>query len=159
MNQPTTQPSYSPPWLLIVGLVLGVSFIAYIMWDTFVPSSPKGSQTRSANVVELTSDTWQKEVIESKVPVVVDFTAKWCPPCQAFAPTLDKVADQYKGKVKVAKFDVGDHSFNKATKLAGEYGISGIPHIMIFKDGEPRRQFTGITSEVELTRAIERVLQ
>ena len=158
MTQPTTQDSFSPPWFLIVGLLAGVAFVAFIIWDSAGPTQKKNA---NPNVVELTQANWQKEVVESKIPVFVDFTASWCPPCRAFAPTVDKLAEQYKGKAKIAKFDMGDKSFSNGRKLAEKYGIDGIPHLMIFKGGdEPLAQFRGIsdTTEMEITQALDKIL-
>jgi thioredoxin 1 len=155
MTQPTTQASFSPPWFLILGVLAGVALIAFIVWDSPGTSSKKGG---GGQVVEITQATWQKEVVESDIPVVVDFTATWCPPCQKLAPTIEKLAERYKGKVKVGKVDMGDHSFNKARKLADKFGFDGIPHIMTFNGAQPPREFTGVTSETELAQAIDAAL-
>src|SRR5437667_353925 len=101
MTQPTTQASFSPPWFLILGVLAGVALIAFIVWD-----SPSTRKSGSSHVVEITQANWQKEVVESDIPVLVDFSASWCPPCQKLAPTIDKLAERYKGKVKVGKVDM-----------------------------------------------------
>lgn len=151
------QQGSSPPWFLIVGLLAGAAFVGYIVWDSARSSSKGGAS--SEHVVELTLDNWQQEVVESKVPVFVDFTAKWCPPCQAFAPTVNRLADRYQGKIKVAKFDVGNRGFNKAGDLPGKYKISGIPQLMIFVGGEePIFQKAGGASESELARLFDKLL-
>lgn len=153
MNPPTAQGSVSPPWFLIFGLVAGLGFVGYIVWDSMSPST-------SAKVVVVTLDNWQKEVIESDVPVLVDFTAVWCGPCKAFTPTVNRLAEKYHGKVKIAKFDVGDQSFNKAGRLADKYGIRGVPHVMIFKGGpNPVQEFQGAYPEATLVRALDAVLE
>jgi thioredoxin 1 len=158
MNQPTDQAGASGPWLLITGLLLGAGLLVFMTWDSLTHSSKDHART-SEHVVELTEANWEKEVLDSDLPVFVDFSAAWCPPCQAFAPTLDKLAERYKGKVKVGTLDVGDHSFNRAKKLAAQYDIKGIPNIMIFKRGELLFQSAGAPSEAELVRAIDAVLQ
>jgi thioredoxin 1 len=158
MNQPTNPERASPPLLLVVGLLLGGALVVFTAWDAiaqFFGKDPAGS----IHVVKLTNDNWQKEVLESSIPVVVDFTAAWCGPCKALAPTIDKLADRYQGKIKVGKFDVGDNMFNNATKLAAEYGIKGVPHVLMFKGGEAHFQFEGGGSEAELAKAIDRLLQ
>jgi thioredoxin 1 len=81
----------------------------------------------SANVVELTADNWETEVVKSDKPVLVDFWAVWCGPCRALAPTIDRLADQYAGKVKVGKLNT-----DEAPDIAVRYGISSIPQVMLF---------------------------
>ena len=111
----------------------------------------------SEHVVELTDDNWQAEVIESNVPVVVDFWAPWCGPCRALGPTIDKIAAQYSGKVKVGKLNVDD-----APETATKYGVTSIPRVFLFKGGEkgdqPTKAFVGLTSEGELVRSINGLL-
>jgi thioredoxin len=156
MNQPTDQAGASGPWLLIIGLLLGAGLLVFMTWDGLTHSNRAKS---SELVVAITEANWEKEVLDSDIPVVVDFSASWCGPCHAFAPTLDRIAERYQGKVKVGKLDVGDQSFNKAPNLKVQYNINGIPNIMIFKGGELRKQFAGGPSEAVLARAIDSVLK
>ena len=79
----------------------------------------------SANVVELTTDNWEQEVVNSDKPVLVDFWAPWCGPCRALAPTIDKLAAQFAGKVKVGKLNTDD-----SPDVAVRYAISGIPQVL-----------------------------
>ena len=108
------------------------------------------------NVVELTADNWQQEVVNSDKPVLVDFWAPWCGPCRALAPTIDKVAEQFSGKLKVGKLNTDDNQ-----DLAVKFGISGIPQVLLFKgNGEqPRERVVGLVSEKELVKVINRVLE
>jgi thioredoxin 1 len=159
MNEPTNPQRVSPPWLLIIGVCLGVGLLVLMAWDSLFPPFAKNKAVGSAHVVEFTNANWQQEVLDSNVPVLVDFTAKWCGPCQNFAPTVSKLAERYQGKVKVGKFDVGDHGFNKATKLASQYGIRGVPQVMIFKGGELFAQYEGGRSETQLAKDLDRALQ
>jgi thioredoxin 1 len=109
----------------------------------------------SANVLELTSDNWQKEVVESSVPVLVDFWAPWCGPCRALAPAIDSIATKYVGKAKVGKLNVDD-----AGDIAAKFGITSIPRVLVFKGGEdPRRSIVGLVHESELAKALDGVLQ
>lgn len=108
----------------------------------------------SANVMEFTTDNWEKEVIQSDKPVLVDFWAPWCGPCRALAPTIDRLADQYAGKIKVGKLNTDDNQ-----DTAVRYGISGIPQVLLFRGGaEPKERVVGLTSEKELIKVIDRVL-
>jgi len=76
------------------------------------------------------------------------------------APKIDKLAERYQGRIIVAKFDVGETGWDKGVTLREQYQIKGIPHVMLFKDGEPRAQFTGSqTQEAEFAAAIDRILQ
>lgn len=151
MNHMTKRRGEAGPWLLIGGLILGAGLLVFMTWDGVKHS---GNESRGgADVIDITEANWEKEVLDSDIPVVVDFSASWCGPCHAFAPTLDKIAERYKGKVKVGKVDV-----DKAQNLAAQYKVSGIPNIMIFKGGKMRKQFQGGPEEAVLARAIDNVL-
>ncbi|MCR5584833.1 MAG: thioredoxin [Lachnospiraceae bacterium] len=89
-------------------------------------------------VLHFNNETFKKEVLESDVPVLVDFWATWCGPCRAFAPTLDKLAAASNGEFKVGKVDVDENE-----DLAAEYGIQSIPTVIVFKGGEPAFRHTG----------------
>jgi thioredoxin 1 len=109
----------------------------------------------NANVVELTADNWETEVVKSDKPVLVDFWAVWCGPCRALAPTIDRLADQYAGKVKVGKLNT-----DEAPDIAVRYGISSIPQVMLFKGGtdQPVDKTVGAQPEANFVKMINRVL-
>lgn len=92
----------------------------------------------SANVLNIGDGDFTKEVIESDQPVLVDFWASWCAPCRAIAPAIDALADEYKGKVKVAKMDIDSNQ-----KTPEQYGIRSIPTLLVFKGGRVVEQIVG----------------
>ena len=107
------------------------------------------------NVIELTSANWEAEVVKSDKPVLVDFWAVWCGPCRQLAPTIDKIANDFAGKVKVAKLNTED-----APEIAAQYRISAIPQIMVFKGGSQPvdRPSPGVKSEAEIVKMLNKAL-
>ncbi len=107
-----------------------------------------------ANVAEFSSANWQQEVAQSDKPVLVDFWAPWCGPCLRLGPTIDRIADQFVGRVKVGKLNVDDNQ-----DLAARYNVTSIPRVLIFKGGDeqPREQVVGLTSENDLVKMLNRV--
>lgn len=84
-----------------------------------------------SEVIQLDNATFRREVLESEVPVLVDFTAQWCSPCQHIAPVMEELAQEFAGAVKVASIDTDDNH-----DIAAQYGIQGLPTIMLFRGGE-----------------------
>lgn len=93
----------------------------------------------SPNIANITDATFEAEVLNSPVPVLVDFWATWCAPCKAMAPFLDTVADENVGKVKIVKIDTGA---NRAA--AAKYGVTGLPTLILFKGGQVVRKNAGV---------------
>lgn len=101
------------------------------------------------NVHEFTDGNFESEVINSKVPVLVDFTATWCGPCKALAPIVEKVADDYEGKVKVGKLDIDANA-----EMTKKYGVRSVPTVLVFKDGAKIGQHVGLTSRDKLVQLL-----
>lgn len=105
----------------------------------------------SESVLELTDGNFDQEVVKSDVPVLVDFWAEWCMPCRMLAPTIDELANEYAGKVKVGKLDTDANR-----EVSVKYGISAIPTILLFKDGEVVRKFVGLTPKQEFAGELDK---
>ncbi len=104
----------------------------------------------SDDIVYLTDDTFEDEVLKSDIPVLVDYWAEWCGPCKMIAPILDEIAADYKGRLKVAKINIDE---NPATPP--KYGIRGIPTLMLFKDGNVEATKVGAVSKSQLVAFID----
>lgn len=89
--------------------------------------------------VTITKDNFEKEVLKSDIPVLVDFWASWCGPCKMLAPTVAQIAEEYTGKVKVGKINVDDEQ-----ELAMKYGIASIPTLLVFKNGQVTKSSVGV---------------
>jgi thioredoxin 1 len=109
----------------------------------------------SQNVIEFTTENWEKEVVQSDKPVLVDFWAVWCGPCRRLAPTIDKIADQFAGKAKVGKLNTDDHP-----AVALKYDISSIPQVLLFKGSDrPIDRVVGVSPESDFVKMINRALE
>ncbi|MCA2979834.1 MAG: thioredoxin [Myxococcaceae bacterium] len=105
------------------------------------------------DTVAVQDASFKAEVIDSSVPVLVDFWATWCAPCRAIAPALDELATAYKGKVKIAKVDV-----DESQRVAQEFGIRSIPTLLLFKGGKVVDQLVGAVPKAKLEDTIKKAL-
>ncbi len=108
----------------------------------------------SESVLELTDDNFETEVLKSNQPVLVDFWAEWCMPCRMLAPTIEELANQYEGRVKVGKVDTDG---NRDVSI--KFGISAIPTIILFDKGEVVKKFVGVTDKQQFEAELDRVSQ
>ena len=104
-------------------------------------------------IKHITDATFEADVLKSATPVLVDFWAEWCGPCKMIAPILDELAPAYQGKVQIAKMNVDD---NRA--VPAQFGIRGIPTLILFKDGQPAATKVGALSKAQLTAFIDQQL-
>ena len=104
----------------------------------------------SNNIVHATDASFEAEVINSDIPVLVDYWAEWCGPCKMIAPVLEEVAESYAGKIKIVKVDV---DINK--EIAQKHGIRGIPTLMVFKGGSAQATKVGALSKTQLEEFVE----
>lgn len=104
----------------------------------------------SNNIITISDSSFEDDVVESKIPVLVDFWAPWCGPCKAIAPILEDIAVKYDGKVKIAKLDVDQ---NPGTPP--KFGVRGIPTLILFKDGQVKATQVGLASKNELISFID----
>ena len=105
------------------------------------------------NVREFTGDNFETEAIEADKPVLVDFWAEWCQPCKMIAPTIEALADEYAGRVKVGKVDT---DANRGISV--ELGISSIPTVILFKDGQIVRKFVGMTAKDDFVAELDKAV-
>ena len=104
----------------------------------------------SEHIHHVTDDTFESEVLQAQSPVLVDYWAEWCGPCKAIAPTLEEVAKEYSGKLKVAKVNVDENQ-----EIPRKYGIRGIPTLMLFKNGNIEATKVGALSKSQLTAFLD----
>jgi thioredoxin 1 len=106
-----------------------------------------------ADLLAVSDDSFEREVLQSPTPVLIDFWAPWCAPCRAIAPVVEELAREYAGRLKVVKMNVDD---NPRTPV--RYGVRGIPNLIIFRNGDVKEQIVGAVPKAQLVKAVDRVL-
>ncbi|MBI2988563.1 MAG: thioredoxin [Deltaproteobacteria bacterium] len=104
-------------------------------------------------ITQVVDDNFESEVLRSDIPVLIDFWAPWCGPCKSIAPVIEELAQEYEGKLKVAKLNVDENPITPS-----RYGVRGIPNLLILKDGAVKEQIVGAAPKSRLVDAIERAL-
>jgi len=99
--------------------------------------------------LQLTTTNFEKEVLENKIPVLVDFYSSWCPPCKMLAPIIEELAKELKGEIKVGKLNI-----DQAREIAGKYGVMSIPTLILFKNGKEEKRIVGLRSKEEIKREL-----
>ena len=107
----------------------------------------------SSNIVEVVDSAFDKEVMKSEVPVLVDFWAPWCGPCRALSPVIEEISQDYEGSVKVGKVNVDE---NPQTTV--KFGIRSIPTLIVFKNGEVAEQIVGAVPKREIEKVLNKTL-
>ena len=104
----------------------------------------------SEHVTETSKDTWQTQVLDSELPVLVDFWAEWCGPCKAIAPVLEELGAEFSGKINITKVNV-----DESRELAQEFGIRSIPTLLLFKGGEVIEKMVGASTKAQFQAKLE----
>ena len=104
----------------------------------------------SEHIVHTTDASFESEILKSETPVLLDFWAEWCAPCKMIAPLLDEIADEYQGKVTIAKINIDENP-----KTPPKYGVRGIPSLILFKNGNVEAQRVGVLSKSQLTTFLD----
>ena len=115
-----------------------------------IPDPSQRHPPVSENITHITDDSFEEQVLQSQLPVLVDYWAEWCGPCKMIAPALDQIAQEYAGRLKIAKLNIDE---NQATPP--KYGIRGIPTLMLFKNGAVEATKVGALSKTQLAAFID----
>jgi thioredoxin 1 len=107
----------------------------------------------SAEPIHVTDETFEEVVLNSQLPVLVDFWAPWCGPCKMITPVIEEISNDYAGRAVVAKVNTDEHR-----QAAMEFGISAIPTLILFKGGQIERKWVGLTGKKDITQAIDELL-
>jgi thioredoxin 1 len=106
------------------------------------------------NITQITDTNWDKEVLQSNIPVLIDFWAEWCGPCHALAPTVDSIAQSYAGRMKVGKLNVDENE-----RTAARYGVRSIPTLILFEGGSVKEVLIGNRPKNEIVQVLNKHVQ
>lgn len=101
-------------------------------------------------MIEFTDNDFDEQVVKSELPTLVDFWAEWCAPCKSIAPTVEELSKEYQGKIKIGKLNVDENP-----KTATQFGIRGIPTLLLFKEGKVIHQMVGVKSKTEMQKILD----
>ena len=107
----------------------------------------------SDNIIHVSDDSFEQEVLQSEMPVLIDYWAEWCGPCKMIAPALEEISDELADQVTIAKMDIMEN-----TDTPGEMGVQGIPYLVLFKNGERAAELTGARPKSQLKAWLEEQL-
>lgn len=133
--------------LVIILVLAGIWGFSYYASNN---SSAQLKNIATDKPIVVSEDNFQSEVLNSDIPVVVDFWAAWCGPCKKLSPIYDELSNEYAGKIKFCKLNVDEND-----KLTAKYEINAIPHLIIFKDGKPVKHIIGLQSKSELESQLD----
>ncbi len=106
-----------------------------------------------AEIINLNNENFKEQVMEETLPVLVDFTASWCGPCQMMTPVLENLATEYEGRLKIAKVNVDDNA-----ELSAQYGIMGVPTLILFKEGKQVETLVGFQPKNKLASRLDALI-
>jgi len=106
-----------------------------------------------ADLLAVSDESFEREVLQSGTPVLIDFWAPWCAPCRAIAPAVEELARDYAGRLKVVKMNVDDNP-----RTPTRYGVRGIPNLIVFQNGEVKEQIVGAVPKAQLVKVVGKVL-
>ncbi len=106
-----------------------------------------------ADIQQVSDSSFDGDVLKAAIPVLIDFWAPWCGPCRAIAPIVEELASEYDGKLKIVKMNVDDNPQTPA-----QYGVRGIPNLILFKGGEVKQQIVGAVPKAQLVKAIDDIV-